>query len=113
MKNWIENLKVGDYVFVRCRLGQSLEKVEKITPKGYIKVRTTLFNKDGSERGGDVWNKYFISEATPERIKVFQEKQIINKAISIMRSKTEITLEQANKIIELLDHPTEKGGVQK
>jgi hypothetical protein len=87
-----------------------LKKVEKITPKGYIKVGGILFNKDGSERGGDVWNKYFISEATPERIKEFQEKLIINKAIKIMRAKTEITLEQAYKIIELLDHPNEKGG---
>jgi hypothetical protein len=112
MYEWIENLKVGDFVVVSCRLGRSLKKVEKITPKGYIKVGNTLFNKDGSERGGDIWNKYFISEATPEKIKSFQEKLIINKAIKIMRAKTEITLEQAYKIIELLDHPTEKGGVE-
>ena len=110
MYEWIENLKVGDFVFVCCRLGQSLKKVEKITPKGYIKVGNSLFNKHGSERGGDVWNKRFISEATPEKIKSFQERLIINKAIKIMRAKSEITLEQAYKIIELLDHPTENGG---
>ena len=110
MYKWIENLKVGDFVFVSCRLGRSLKKVEKITPKGYIKVGGILFNKDGLERGGDIWNKYSISEATPEKIKSFQEKLIINKAIKIMRAKSEITLEQAYKIIELLDHPTEKGG---
>jgi hypothetical protein len=110
MYEWIEKLKVGDLVFVSCRLGKSLEKVEKITPKGYIKVGATLFNKDGSERGGDIWNKYHISEATPERVKMFQERKTINRALQIMRSKSEITLEQAHKIIELLDHPTEKGG---
>lgn len=109
MYKWIESLKVGDLVFVRCRHGQSLKKVEKITPKGYIKVGGTLFDKSGTERGGDIWNKEFLSEATPEKIKSFQEKLIINKAIKIMRSKAEITLEQAYKIIELLDHPTEKG----
>ena len=38
MSNWIENLKVGDYVFVSWRMGTSLRKVEKITPKGNIKV---------------------------------------------------------------------------
>ena len=112
MYEWIENLKVGDLVFVSCRLGKSLKKVEKITPKGYIKVGATLFNKDGSERGGDIWNKYFISEATPENVKKFQEKLIINKALRIMREKRVITLEQAYKIIELLDHPTEKGGAE-
>lgn len=113
MYEWIESLKVGDFVFVGCRLGKSLKKVEKITPKGYIKIGSTLFNKDGSERGGDIWNKHFISEATPEKIKSFQEKQIIKRAIQIMRSKSEINLEQAHKIIKLLDHPTEKGGVKK
>lgn len=112
MYKWIENLKVGDLVFVRYRLGQSLKKVEKITPKGYIKVGGTLFDKSGTECGGNIWNKEFISEATPEKIKSFQEKLIINKAIKIMRSKAEITLEQAYKIIELFDHPTEKGGAK-
>ena len=112
MYKWIENLKVGDLVFVRSRLGISLKTVEKITPKGFIKVGSTLFNKDGRERGGDVWNKYFISEATPERIKEFQESRTIKRALQIMRSKSDITLEQAHKIIELLDHPTEKGGAE-
>lgn len=51
MKNWTENLKVGDYVFMSWRSGTSLRKVEKITPKGNIKVDGILFNKDGSERG--------------------------------------------------------------
>ena len=52
MKNWIENLKVGDYVFVSWRMGTSLRKVEAITPKGNIKVNGMIFNKNGSERGG-------------------------------------------------------------
>lgn len=113
MKNWIENLKVGDLVFVNWRMGTSLRKVEKITPKGNIKVNGIMFNKNGFERGGDVWSKCYLSEATPEEIKSFQEEITIKNAIKLMRGIKTITLEQANKIIELLDHPTEKGGVQK
>ena len=105
MSNWIENLKVGDYVFVGWRTGTSLRKVEKITPKGNIKVNGIMFNKNGSERGGDVWSKCYLSEATPEAIKSFREEKTIKKAIKIMREIKTITLEQANKIIELLGTP--------
>lgn len=110
MNNWIENLKVGDYVFVSWRMGTSLRKVEKITSKGNIKVNGILFNKNGAERGGDVWSKYYLNEATPEAIKSFHEELTIKKAIKLMREIKSITIEQANKIIELLAHPTEKGG---
>ena len=112
MKNWIENLKVGDYVFVSWRMETSLRRVEKITPKGNIKVNGIMFNKNGSERGGDVWSKCYLSEATPEAIKLFQEEITIKKAIKLMREIKSLTIEQANKIIELLDHPTEKGGAK-
>ena len=112
MKDWIENLKVGDYVFVGWRMGTSLRKVEKITPKGNIKVNGIMFNKNGLERGGDVWDKCYLHEATPEAIKEFQNEITVKKAIKLMREIKSITIEQANKIIELLDHPTEKGGVQ-
>ena len=108
MKNWTENLKVGDYVFMSWRMGTSLRKVEKITPKGNIKVNGILFNKDGSERGGDVWSKRYLSKATSEAIKSFREELTIKKAINLMREIKSITIEQANKIIELLDPPTEK-----
>ena len=109
MKNWIENLKVGDYVFVSWRMGTSLRKVEKITPKGSIKVNGIMFNKNGCERGGDVGGKCYLSEATPEEIKSFQEETTVRNAIKLMREIKTITFEQANKIIELLDHSTEKG----
>lgn len=112
MSDWIENLKVGDYVFVSWRMGTSLRKVQKITPKGNIKVNGIMFNKNGSERGGDVWSNRYLSEATPEAIKSFRDEITIKKAIKLMREIKTITLEQANKIIELLDHPTEKGGVE-
>lgn len=102
-KEWIKNLKVGDKVFVCWRMGRSLRTVEKITPKGNIKVNGILFNTDGSERGGDVWSKSFLAEATPDAIKSFNEKLIIQKAKKLMSATKELTLEQANKIIDILE----------
>ena len=103
MYEWIKNLKVGDKVFVCWRMGQSLREVEKITPKGNIKVGGTLFNANGSERGGDVWSKSYLAEATPEAINSFKEKLIIQKAKKLMSATKELTLEQANKIIDILE----------
>lgn len=105
MYEWIKNLKVGDKVFVNWRMGKSLRTVDKITPKGYIKVGGSLYNTDGSERNSDVWSRCRLSEATPEEINLFAEKLTIKKAMGLMRSIKEITLEQANKIIELLETP--------
>ena len=86
MSNWIENLKVGDYVFVSWRMGTSLRKVEKITPKGNIKVNGIIFNKNGSKRGGDVWDTCYLSEATPEAIKSFQDEITIKKATNKLKN---------------------------
>ena len=62
-----------------------------------------MFNKNGSERGGDAWNKCYLLEATPETIKSFREELTIKKAIKLMREIKSITIEQANQIIELLE----------
>ena len=109
MAEWIEKLKVGDEVFVNWRMGKGLKKVEKITPKGYIKVGGSLYNTNGSERNSDIWSRCYLSEATPEAIKLFREHLTIKRARQLMQSTKEITLEQANKIIELLEPPKERG----
>ncbi len=100
---WIKNLKVGDKVFVCWRMGRSLKTVEKITPKGYIKVGGSLYNADGSERNSDIWSRCYLSEATPEAIRLFTEQATIKRAIKLMQETKEITLEQASKIIDLLE----------
>lgn len=110
MGNWIEKLKVGDEVFVNYRFGCSLHAVQKITPAGNIKVNGLIFNANGQERGGDVWNKSFLSKATPEEIKSFRELLTIKKAIKLMRETKTITLEQAETIIDLLSERREMEG---
>lgn len=112
MSNWIEKLKVGDLVFVNGRFNTALQKVEKITPAGNIKVNGVLFNSKGYERTSDKWNIRNLSQATPEAIKSYSEKLTIKKAFKLMQETKKITLEQANKIIELLDNSTKKSGAE-
>ena len=103
MSDWLKNLKEGDFVFIHYRFCSSLRKVEKITPAGNIKVGGVLFNSNAHERGGDVWDRGYLSEATPEAVKSFREEIVIKKALKLMKETKRITFEQANKIIEVLD----------
>lgn len=102
MSNFTENLKKGDLVIVAYRNGERICEVEKITPSGLIKVDGTLFYKSGCERGGDVWNRYYLREATPQAIQIIKESATIQKAFKLMRNVSKITLNQANQIIEIL-----------
>ncbi len=107
MNKWIKNLKAGDIVFIDSRYGRSLRTVEKITTAGNIKVNGIWFNSSGSEKGGDVWNKCHLSEATEEELKSFRENVVIKKALKIMRDTKEIDYQKAIKIIQLLSSDKE------
>lgn len=104
---WIKNLKAGDMVIISNRYGQSLRKVDKITPAGFVRVNSFLFNQDGRERGGNTWERSYLREATPELIQELREKETIKKAYNLMKNKTNINLEQAKKIIEILGENAE------
>lgn len=101
MANWIENLQVGDRVFLEHRYGRSLRTVEKITSAGNIKVNGIWFNSNGREKGGDTWNKCYLAEATAEEIVRFQQNIVVQKALKIMSKTKKISYEQATKIIQL------------
>lgn len=102
MANWIENLKVGDKVFIEYRYCRSLRTVEKNTAAGNIKVNGIWFNSNGREKGGDAWNKCYLSEATEEEIIRFQQNVVIQNALKLMSETKKINYEQATKIIQLL-----------
>lgn len=107
MNDRFENLKEGDLVIVSCRYGEKISKVEKITPSGLIRVDGTLFYKNGSERGGDTWNRSCLRVATPQAIEEIQNKATIQKAFNLMRNIPKITLIQAKQIIEILKNNEE------
>lgn len=97
-----DNLKVGDNVFVSGRLGRSLCQVEKITPKGFIKVAGSLYTKEGFVRGSDGWNFTSICPASDEEIKEFRKEKFVHDVIKKLRSVTELQYEQAVAINRIL-----------
>ena len=101
----IMKLNVGDKVIVHGRWNEEhIGIVEKITPTGLIKVEGKTYYDDGTQRGGDSWSRFNITEATPEALQKIKDKVTIKKAIQICRSITvnDIDVDTANKLIEML-----------
>ena len=110
MKNWIENLKAGDQVIVHTNMGRVIRTVEKITPAGNIKLNNgTIFNKDGSERGGSKWNTTYLGEATPEVVKEIKDKHFIIYVKKQLKEflKKDLTIEQARALFQLIKETEE------
>lgn len=104
-----ENLKAGDNVFVCCRSGRTLHQVEKITPKGFIKVDGTLYKKNGFQRGGDnPWYSYHIRPASDEEVEQFQKDRFVAAVIRKLNSIKNLPYEQAVAIYGIL----EEGGAE-
>ena len=98
------HLKAGEKVIVASKWnGESVQIIEKITPKGYIKVNGTLYDKYGSAKTSDAWNRNTIFEATPERIKNINEQKFINRVFKKIRDCKSLTYEQAVKIDKILN----------
>lgn len=100
----LEKAKVGDWVFVWGRLTKSLCQIDKITPKGFIRVGETLYTKDGYERGGDIWHKSSISLAAPDEIEKFKKEVYVRKVIRKLEKLTskDIDYETAVSLNNLL-----------
>ena len=98
------NVKVGDKVIYTNSMGvDKVATVEKITSKGFIKVNGILFTDCGSERGGDVWHRSCIRQATPELIQQLEQitfrKYVLNKLHSLQNIEYGQAVE-INKILE-------------
>lgn len=96
-------LKAGDKVFVRYNGNSLLSCVEKVTPKGYVKVNGTLYDYYGCQRGGDSWYKSRIEPATEEMILEYTREKFVRATIKKMREVTKITYEQAVAINAILN----------
>ena len=99
---WIKNLKVGDKVIITTQFKEPrIAEVEKITPKGFVKVDGMLFNENGSQRTSS-WYTSRITECTEEREEALRQKAVIRNARDLMRHCSCLSYEQAVKIIEIL-----------
>lgn len=101
MKPYMD-LKAGDKVFVRYNGSTLLSCVEKVTPKGFVKVNGILYDYDGYQRGGDSWYKSRIELATEEMILEYTREEFVRATIKKMREVTKITYEQAVAINAIL-----------
>lgn len=108
-KDWLNDLKVGDKVFIRYNYDGSigLSKVERITPTKQIIVNGMRF-KDGR----CAYSRYhanFLEEATPDKIRKYNEDNFVQEVAKNLRI-IKITYEQAKAIAEVFgwDIPTEQ-----
>lgn len=88
-KEFINNLKIGDKVVLElwgrwCKSSYTIEKVEKITPSGLVKVNGILFYPDGNARGN--YNAKIYDANISENLELVKEtenemfiRQTVNK----------------------------------
>ena len=109
------DFKVGDKVVRNYKYdfgSVSIGTVVKITPKrndvivDYGHYKET-YNKDGYTKG-DVWSTSSIRVLTPEIEKEINDMKIINKCRNAFKKKSsELTVDQAEKILEILNNMEE------
>lgn len=103
-------MKPGDTVIVHCSNflygSDTITKVQKITPKGFIKAVDVLFNPDTGAARGD-WN-LTLSEATPTVVKEITEREYIKKVLKIIHNLTKLTYKQAVDIINAVERQIPK-----
>lgn len=99
-KDWLKNLKAGDYVFISSRRGKSLTRVQRITPTGRVVVDNIQFI-DGVNRS-DKWDIMTLEEATDEAVIKYKAIQFIRAVKSAMNN-TKMTYKQAKEINEILN----------
>lgn len=66
---WLKSLKIGDKVLIRSRIGYRTDIVEKITPTGQIKIKSSDYKfKNGEQLGRSKWDYgTYIEEWTVEK----------------------------------------------
>lgn len=103
-KDFLKKLLTGDKVIVCIDRGfysqNIIATVDKITPKGYIRVGDMLFDPDtGVARGG----VDYLLEATPEAMQEIKKRYYVNMTIKKMHTINKLTYKQALGIMAILD----------
>lgn len=102
MRDWVKNLKVGDKVILTTQFKEPrVVEVEKITPKGFVKVEGMLFNENGCQRSSS-WYTSYIWEYTEEKEEELRKKAVVRQARDLMNHCSCLDYEKAVKIIDIL-----------
>lgn len=103
----LKDLISGDYILVSSFNydGFKLCKVEKITPKGFIKADGTLFDPIyGKERQSDIWRCRYCQVPTQEEISGILYVGKVKKLKAQIKTQLDFTdnIDVLEKIIEIL-----------
>lgn len=107
-REWLKQLKPGDDVVVSCwQYGTTYrkEKVEKVTPTGFIKVDGVLYKpQDGMSRSGYSQLHDPNDESTKNILKKYEEKTFVRGTMNKIRNTNynDVTYEQAVAIRKIM-----------
>ena len=109
------NLKIGDRVIKNYEnsLPTAIGTVVNITEKrgdyvvDYGNYKET-YRYDGCQRGVDVWNMSHIQLLTSDIEERIRQVNLIRKCRNAFEKKKNLTADQAEKILEILNNETEK-----
>lgn len=114
-KEWLSSLKLGDKVVVcswswSYSLRYNESTVEKITPKGFIKVNGLLYNPNNGYLRGSGGSKLLCPDdkETKEKVKDYKRDCFVKSVLYSMRNVVNITFDQAVKIKDILGEVQEK-----
>lgn len=100
--NDLRNAKVGDKVILSTRFNDDkIVTIDKITPKGFLKVGSSLFYTNGIERASG-WYTAHIRPATQEQIEKIEKKQFVKAVLNKLHNLKDITYEKAVLVMKLL-----------
>ena len=96
------DVKVGDTIIVLGMWGKRrISTVQKVTPTGKIRVDGNLYDANGFRRI-DRWESEHLQKATSEQLKQIRNEYKINKALKMCHEVKVLTIEQAEKIVDIL-----------
>lgn len=111
------NLKIGDRVIRNYEnsLPTSIGIVVNITEKrgdyvvDYGNYKET-YRCNGWQRGGDIWTRSYIQLLTPEIEERIRQVNLIRKCRDAFEKKKNLTADQAEKILAILNNEAEQLG---
>lgn len=97
----MDKFEIGEKVLInRGVYGESIAKIDTITPKGFYKIGRTLYNPNGHARGGGTWTVNYIQKLTPDLLREFTSKR--NKWILRNTDWRRVSDDNIEKVIEII-----------
>lgn len=97
--NSLENVKVGDKLFISNGMVECLETVERLTQTLVVTKHYRFAKNSGKLHGSVYWNALYARLATVEDVAMVRRKQMIKKCANIDFSL--LTSAQLEQILEI------------